>query len=551
MAVLAAGRLTAEIRDGALGAVRLDGVEVLRALTYPVRNADWGTHLTVTTGEETGEEAGATTYTRRFADAGGAFHGLFRVAVSETSVGAEVTLTFARAARVNRAGFTLLHPVRGVAGTPLAIRHPDGRVTRTAFPARISPGQPARDIAGMTHAVGGVTVDIAMEGDTFEMEDQRNWSDASFKTYCRPLSLPRPYDVAAGQVVRQRIVLTLRADGPVVAPDTGAGTRTARLPQVMLAHEAGLSDVAALDAFPGVPVQLRLTGATPDADLRALAARSHKTGAGTALEIAFDDMAGLHALIARARAAGLAPLRVAALPRGYLQSHQPEGPWPAGPAPADALAPLRAGFPGAAAGGGSLTNFTELNRCRPDPAAVDFVTFGNTAIVHAADDLSVWQTLEALPDILATAADIAGGKPLHLGLVSIGMRSNPYGAGVEPNPDRLRLPMAMDDPRQDTGFAAAYAVAVLARAAVAGAGSLALAMPGGPLGARGPLADVVRAAAALAGQTVQVTEGAGAVAITAGDTVLAANCTPAPATIAGLAVPPESTAIRLPGRTPP
>jgi hypothetical protein len=416
-------------------------------------------------------------------------------------------------------------------------------VSETAFPARVSPAQPARDIAGIRHVVNGVRVDIAMEGDVFEMEDQRNWSDASYKTYCRPLSLPRPYDVVAGETVRQRIALSLAAEGEVAPRPASSAPIAARLPQVMLAHEAGLSDLADVARFPGVPVLLRLTPATPEEDLRALAGR-----AGTALEIVFDDLAGLEALIARARDAGLAPFRVAALPTGYLRSHQPEGPWPAGATPADAIGPLRTGFPEAAVGGGSLTNFTELNRCRPDPATVDFVTFGNTAIVHAADDLSVWQTLEALPDIFATAAHIAAGKPLHLGLLSIGMRSNPYGAGVVPNPDRLRLPMAMADPRQDTGFAAAYAVAVLARAAAAGVGSLALAMPGGPLGARGPLADVVRAAAAMAGREAMISEDAGVLVISAGDTTLAANCSPhavsSPAP--GLApLPPESAAVRL------
>ena len=34
------------------------------------------------------------------------------------------------------------------------------------------------------------------------MEDQRNWSDASFKTYSRPLALPFPYPVAAGEVLQ-------------------------------------------------------------------------------------------------------------------------------------------------------------------------------------------------------------------------------------------------------------------------------------------------------------------------------------------------------------
>jgi D-apionolactonase len=532
------GRLSAEVRDGALGAVTCGGVEVLRALTYPVRNPDWGTHLTVTEAEE----IGAATYLRRFADTGGAFSGVFRVSLAGDEVEAEVTFTFPRAARVNRAGFTLLHPIRGVAGSALTILHPDGRRTDTTFPALVSPGQPARDIAGMSHAVGGVRVGIAMEGDIFEMEDQRNWSDASFKTYCRPLSLPFPYEVAAGETIRQRIVLTARTDGEVVRPDTAAVQVLARMPQVMLAHEAGLSDVTALDRFPEVPVLFRLTTGTPEADLRAVAGR-----AGTALEIVFDDLPGLWALIARAKAAGLAPVRVVALPAGYLKSHQPEGPWPDGVRPVDASPRCARASPRPPSAGGSLTNFTEFNRCRPDPASVDFVTFGNTAIVHAADDLSVWQTLEALPDIFATAREVAGGKPLHLGLLSIGMRSNPYGAAVAPNPERLKLPMAMDDPRQDTDFAAAYAVGILARAAAAGVDSLALAMPGGPLGAGGSLAEVVRVAAAMAGREAQITETAGVVVIAAGDRTLAANCTAeaAPSPVPGRAPPLPAGSVHI------
>ena len=44
-----------------------------------------------------------------------------------------------------------------------------------------------------------------MEGDTFEMEDHRNWTDASFKTYVRPLALPWPYTPPAGQAVSQSV----------------------------------------------------------------------------------------------------------------------------------------------------------------------------------------------------------------------------------------------------------------------------------------------------------------------------------------------------------
>jgi hypothetical protein len=37
-----------------------------------------------------------------------------------------------------------------------------------------------------------VRVTCRMEGDTYETEDQRNWTDASYKTYVRPLPCPGP-----------------------------------------------------------------------------------------------------------------------------------------------------------------------------------------------------------------------------------------------------------------------------------------------------------------------------------------------------------------------
>ena len=36
---------------------------------------------------------------------------------------------------------------------------------------------------------GGGEIVIRFEGDLFEMEDQRNWTDASYKTYSTPLRI--------------------------------------------------------------------------------------------------------------------------------------------------------------------------------------------------------------------------------------------------------------------------------------------------------------------------------------------------------------------------
>ena len=43
-------------------------------------------------------------------------------------------------------------------------------------------------------------------------EDQRNWTDASFKTYCTPLEIPYPVQVTKGDKVYQRIVLSMEGD---------------------------------------------------------------------------------------------------------------------------------------------------------------------------------------------------------------------------------------------------------------------------------------------------------------------------------------------------
>jgi len=49
------------------------------------------------------------------------------------------------------------------------------------------------------------------------MEDQRNWTDASFKTYSTPLRLPYPAPVAAGTVIEQTVRLNLSATSKKIA----------------------------------------------------------------------------------------------------------------------------------------------------------------------------------------------------------------------------------------------------------------------------------------------------------------------------------------------
>lgn len=295
----------------------------------------------------------------------------------------------------------------------------------------------------------------------------------------------------------------------------------------MLAHEPGLSCAVATQHFPGLPILARLSVTSPAADIAAIVGV-----ADLSLELVVDDLPGLAGLALQCRLGGVRPASVVALPRKYLTSCQSVGPWPSGPKPDDFIQPLRDLFPNAAIGGGSLTNFTEFNRCHPDPDMVDFIIFGNTAIVHAADDRSVMETLQALPHIFASAKAIAPGKPLRLGLFSIGMRANPYGADVVENLTGQPVPMARNDARQATDFAAANAVGVLAAATMAGVQSLALAMPDGPLGGWSkagitPLGRVILMASRMGGM-VTVAHSGGGVSLTGSAGRMAANLSDQP-----------------------
>src|SRR5204863_6388794 len=108
--------------------------------------------------------------------------------------------------------------------------HVDGTLEKTRFPhyiapqalvdRRIHPVYPFAELRAMTHEVQPeVWAELRCEGETFEMEDQRNWTDASFKTYGTPLRLPFPAQVEQGTRIAQSITLTLNGEGRTMSDE--------------------------------------------------------------------------------------------------------------------------------------------------------------------------------------------------------------------------------------------------------------------------------------------------------------------------------------------
>ena len=488
-----AGALSLHLVDGAIRRLCWHGVEVVRGISCPIRDENWATHASVLANESITEtpEGFEIRQVRLVADGALRIDLIFK-AGSDGTFHAVAEMSAAREFVTNRAGFTLLHPLRGVAGNALGLTHPDGAKTASLFPLLISPNQVADRISGLRHSVDEIDIDIAFTGEVFEMEDQRNWSDASFKTYCRPLSLPRPYRLQAGDVQRQEIQVrlqgvpakstALQVSAPAKLALVAAGET---VPRLAVAMEEGTLPVApALCRLLGPAIlQLRVTPQSAAAVCESAAALA--IPAEIELEIVVPSISDPQPALARVAAdckrAALAVARVVALPESYLNSYQPGGPWPAGPTPQDLAPHVRAAFPRAGIGGGVLTYFPELNRCRP--GSCDYVTHGSSAIVHAADDWSVRENLEGLSHILESGRALAGNRDYRLGLVAIGMRSNPYGAGVVENIQQNRVAMAGADPRQRGLFAAAWAVGAAAATEGHGVSSLALSALVGPFGA--------------------------------------------------------------------
>ncbi|MES2289202.1 MAG: hypothetical protein V4530_05640 [Pseudomonadota bacterium] len=544
------GRLSFEMLGGDLRTIHFDGVEVVRGIQYLVRDRDWGT-LSPEIRDLHVEDAGGASTIVYAADCmgpdGDRLSYRVRIHATERSLDFTVDAEAMDDVTTNRLGFCVLHPA-GLAGAPLQIEHGDGSLNDGCFPILIDPWQPFTDIRTLTHRQGGLTVSCQLTGDSFEMEDQRNWSDASFKTYVRPLAKPWPYVVPAGTRDRQTVRLEIAGDAKrsdASASDTiviEMGEPVGTMPRIGLVitpEHAGTMQRADLD-HAGVQDLLLSFEARAGhglAEMRTLALAVEGTPQRKTLECVIaatgDLDAELGAVAEWVADVGLKLDAIAVYPAPDLQSTPPGSVWPDCPPLAEIYAAARRAFPGLPLGGGMYSYFTELNRKRPPVDQLDFVTHATCPIVHAADDLSVMQSLDAVPHILRSARAIIGDRPYRLGPVTIGMRHNPYGSRTMPNASRDRIPMALADPRQDGRFAAAWTIGYAAMTEEAALDTVILGALTGPLGLIGdegarPVFATVAALAELAGQARLACRSSSpgkAVALATGGIAIVANLT--------------------------
>ena len=471
-----AGDLSAEFAAGGLRYLRMGVIEVARRIVVAVRDQAWNTvpgALSDVRIHQAGDEFRITFVSRH--EAGelcftwkGIIGGTADGSCSFSMDGGAVTSFPYR-----RIGICVLHPPEEFAGRSYSATGGDEAISGQ-LPALVAPPGPSAGIdeplipAFARLALSGrhVSAEFRFTGDLFEIEDQRNWTDASFKSYSRlPVASAEPEHLAAGTRLQQAVSVSATVRGhaprarPPAVPQIVIGDEMAApMPEAGLAHADDVPPPAR--GTTGLLARMALAHLRTDVHLRREGWAGRLGSAwrqaqelGCPLEIAVfldngapADLGPLASMLAQV------PVRRVLVYRAGAES-----------TPGADVAAVRAALaalpPGIPFGGGTDLNFAELNRSRPDVAAMDAIAFPINPQVHAADEDSIVETAEGVRAVVRTARSFAAGRPVLVSPISLRPRFNPDEPQV-PNGPAATLP-GNADPRQLSLFAACWALVTM------------------------------------------------------------------------------------------
>ncbi|GMM95994.1 hypothetical protein [Microbacterium luteum] len=503
------GRWSAELRGDEIADLAVDGAVVLRSVRAVVRDRDWDTAaLTV---DEVIEREGGLTIRVHTRELGADLTGQVRVDAAGDTVTVALDLRAAADFETNRTGLVVLHPAT-LAGAAMRIDHTDGSSEASAFPVRISPHQPAFDIAGLSWEGRGGDVALRFHGDVFEMEDQRNWTDASFKTYSRPLSLPFPYRLAEGETVSQAVTVSVTSGpGESARPDRDVVMLgdPVRMPLLAVSASTAPDPAPQLPAIPWAASLVELDLASPT--WRAALDRAAASDRPLDVRFILADAEPLLIEAAAGELAGLDLARVTAF-------------WPTGDArlvsDTAAVALVRAALRDAGItaflAGGVRSHFTELNREQHRlPEGLDGIVFSSTPLFHSLSTAQLTEAVAMQRLVAEQTVEIAGGGAVHIGPISLRPHVNDVATTPPPMSAHGDLrdgygPALLDaaDPRMDAPELAAWTLASAAAFTAPGVATLAYFEEWGPRGvfradgSSRPVTEAIEMLAALQGRVV-------------------------------------------------
>jgi hypothetical protein len=367
----------------------------------------------------------------------------------------------------NRIGFCVLHPLSECLGKPCTVITTRGEKIITRFPRFISPDQPFKNMRGIIQKIEGIESRITFKGDTFEMEDQRNWTDASFKTYCPPRSRPYPFAVKKGDCFSQSIEITV-AGKPKPCSRTHETTtqvasvdthfRPLTIPEIgciFRLHQtaAGLR-LARLLGLSHIRIDVTVSQSGIAAALRGV--KGISTDLDSPLEMALyfsEKPIKKQITLVRDMLAGCAlPIK-----RFLVFRHGEKV--TAAATMLEVLPALRMTAPAVDIVTGTNFYFVEINKALPELRDIDGICYSVNPQVHTFDDQGILENLEGQVYPVQSAQRLGRGMPVYVTPITLRPRLNPD------MPKKFHGP----DVRQKSLFGAVWTLGSIIRLGQAGA----------------------------------------------------------------------------------
>ena len=468
---LQAGPVSLLYEGGDLRYLRVGPREIIRRIYVAVRDRNWGTIPAKLANVDVVDRRDSFRVFYEAQHKEGDIHFTWRAEIVGEASG-RIVFTMDGVARTtflkNRIGICVLHPIRECAGAACQVQRADATLVTAHFPRLIAAEQPVQglsDMASMAHEdVPGRCIELKFSGEVFETEDQRNWIDASYKTYSTPLRLPFPVEIRSGQRVQQQVALEVAGSAIIQAAQDAAtieievsAASSVTLPKLGLA----VSSVNQPLTRPAKERLSRLGLAHVRADVRLgstgwkeelARAQAEAEALTVPLEVALflpadwdvlwpearfllrQSRRGVARFLVFAEGAKCTTARALGLARQHL---------------ADFRAPI---------GAGTNADFCQLNQSRPSQGGADFIAWSINPQVHALDLASIAETPEAIRAQIESARELFPNAPLVVSPVTLRPRFNPVATDPEPSVPPGELPPQVD-PRQMSLFGAAWTLA--------------------------------------------------------------------------------------------
>lgn len=422
--ILKTTQLTVAYQQGYLRYIKLGNQELVRMIYTAVRDQHWLTAAMNISEEKIVQEEHTfkITYQAKYS-----LNGIEYFASVEIIGQSDDTISFHFIGTAdcdflrNRIGICVHHPIQECVGQSVDIIQEDGSSLLSVFPQLIAPHQPFKNIQQLIWKTPkAVQARLAFEGDIFETEDQRNWTDNSFKTYSTPLGIPFPVAVKKGDRVEQKVVLTVtnaNSINAVLNEDSAVETRVA-FPAIGYAKSNPTLSVDQVELlnqiiFHHYRVEIRFENDWENM-LKTAIEEAGLLHSKIELVVFFDDYSNEYALLKEVLNATISSIIIlqnnAVVPHLDLFNF--------------VIPAIKTDFPFIKIGAGTDLFFAELNRNRITDERLDFVSFSINPQVHLYDDETLIENLAAQQYCIQTIQSFTK-LPIHISPVTLKPRGFP------------------------------------------------------------------------------------------------------------------------------